>query len=138
MGRFKSANLKDKIAFYSKVLFEFYSLLSPVAFILFINMFAEYLLVKFSKPISEETNVTGASICNEMSSTKFYSTVINLRNAIIHYDKGDIRYVLDEIANIDYLELLPTDSDDVISHCIKVLRNVDWKSVENYLLTLEY
>lgn len=134
MGTIKKSIIGDRLAFYTKVLTEFTELLSPQAFILFIIYFGEYLLAKFSKHKNATENNTGASVVLEVGKSYFYESLVNLRNAITHYDKDDLEDYITKLESIDYSDLCPVNSDDTITHCILVLSKVDWNLMRNYLL----
>ena len=135
MGTVKKADISTRLQYYSRVLSEFQYLYTAQAFILFIIYFGEYLLAKFSKHKNKTENETGANIAKSVGKSVFYRDIINLRNAVTHYDRDDIIDILEILEQLDYNDLSPVTSDDTITQCIMTLANVNWNVVRSYLLS---
>lgn len=130
--------LLDKLNFCKSILSNFTELRTPIAVIIYIQYFAQYLLLKYSKGMGNGTDsYIGASIVLEKSGAQLFHSMVKARNALINCDKEDSLKHIRVLREQDYCDYPDyCDVDIETNNFYTVFLTVNWEDVVDYVKSL--
>lgn len=138
MYKISNSVLLEKLSFCKSILSNLTELRTPRAVIIYIQYFAQYLLLKYSKSIGNGTDsYIGASIVLEKSGAHLFHAMVRAGNALINCDKGEsLRYIriLRKQDYCDYPDYCDVDIE--INKFYIVFLTVNWEDVIDYIKNL--
>ena len=113
------------------------SLLTYTALIYYIEFYVQYIMCLFCETYNKDNSkvITGSGAVRKVTKERVFHDVVQLRNAIIHYDVSAIESYIDLLSNVDTSEGYLHVNDLLALEGLDLIVNSDLQGLKNYLLS---